>query len=98
MIHRFKTVPTGETTCEVYIDEKKVRCRTIDVRYRLDEVPMVNIDLLGIPDLDIKADINAYSSTLIGNEQLLDIVAERFSQPEFLLELKNRLDKFANYE
>lgn len=95
MIHRFRIVPTGDTTCETYIDDKKVRCRSIDVRYRIDEIPTVDIDVIGTSELDVQAEVNMYSTDAIGNSQLLEIVAKRFEQPEFLLGLKRKLDEWA---
>lgn len=80
-LHRFRYEPIDDLHGKVFIDDKKISCNSFDVRFRVDEVPSVKINLLGNSVIDAMAAIE------FSDENLLEAVRNRIHDGEFLKSL-----------
>lgn len=42
---------------ECYIDEKKVKVKSVDFRVAVDEIPVFTFETIGFPDIDMAGDV-----------------------------------------
>ena len=75
MIH--KVSPLGEGAYRVYVDGKKIRCSSADIRLRPNEVPSVRLGLICEPDCDIEGILE------LDNDALIQMIKRRLGDREF---------------
>lgn len=80
-MHRFRYEPIDDFHGRVYIDDKKVRVNELDVRFRVNEVPSVKMNLIGNFEIDTLAQIQ------FSDENLLLMVRKKMHDEEFLKKL-----------
>lgn len=77
MIHRFKVSPIDECAYKVYLDGKKVRCSSADIRLRPTEIPSVKIGLICSPDAEIEGILE------LDDKDLLMMIERKLGDREF---------------
>lgn len=79
--HRFRYEPIDDFHGKVYIDDKDIKCNKFDVRFRVDEIPSVKINLLGNSVIETMTAID------FSDENLLEAVKVRVHDDEFMKSL-----------
>lgn len=78
MLHRVRFKATSVSSGEVYIDEKKMSVSSMDVRFRVNKAPSVQISLSGFAEMDIQAALD------LSDEEVLLMVSRRMKDEEFI--------------
>ena len=87
MISRFKIEPLGDGAYRTWIDDKHVRCREVDVRFRMDEIPTVRVDLVAAGEMDLECELE------LSDRNLLEMVEKRIGDWVFQESLKELMKR-----
>lgn len=76
-MHNFKIKPLGNGGYEVYVDNKKVSCRAVDVNLSVGSAPEVKIDVAAECDLDVDGILD------LTENEIYRLIAKRLDDREF---------------
>lgn len=76
-MHNFKIKPLGNNGYEVYIDDKKVRPRMVDVNLEVGSYPEVKIEMAADCDLEVDGLID------LTENEIYRLIAKRLDNREF---------------
>lgn len=76
-MHNFKIKPLGNGCYEVYVDDRKVRCREVDVKLSVDSCPEVKIDVDACCDLEVDGILD------LTENEIYRLIAKRLDDREF---------------
>lgn len=72
-----RVIRQGNGSYRVEIGGKRVSCRGLDIRMRVDEVPTIVVDLNALPDMEIEGVID------LSDRNLMRMIERRLGDKDF---------------